>query len=211
MRKPKEKIKLETKKVYLGQYGGTEDETVIGEFETIENQHAKYANSIGSFMISFAELEDAVDSSLATAINERAYEPGYRVIKYLGFRDKINLLYDCHSAYVRLLTSEASRLRLLGKLKILHNKLCELSEFRNKVTHANWQSLDVSGFVRTKVIENRDGVGMQLEKIKMTPSVLIKFRKQNEALVNKMEVFIEKAEDAHSREYSRIYKKISSR
>lgn len=205
MRKPKERIKLETKRVYLAQYGGTEDETVEGEFETIANQHAKYASSIGSFVISFSELEDTVDNDLATAISDRTHEPGYRIIKYLSFRDKINLLNDDYSAFIKFLESKSSKTRLLAELKIIYNKLCELSEFRNKVAHANWLSLDTSGFVRTKIVENRDDIGMQLEKVKMTPGVLVKFRKQNEALSNKLSLFRDKVWDAHNRDDRRRY------
>lgn len=210
MRKPKERIKLETKKVSLAQYGGTEDDTVVGEFETIENQHAKYASAIGSFIISFAELEHAVDDEVATAINERAHEPGYRIIKYLTFRDKINFLNDHYSAYIKFLESKTAKVRLLAELKMIYNKLCELSEFRNKVAHADWLSLDTSGFVRTKIVENRDDIGMQLEKVKMTPGVLVKFRKQNEALVNKMDSFREKVWNAHNREDAIRYRRMEA-
>lgn len=208
MRKPKEKISLETKKVALAQYGGTEDETVTGEFETIEDQHAKYATAIGSFVISFAELEHSLDDELATAINERTHEPGYRIIKYLSFRDKINLLNDHYSAYIKFFELKLTRVRLQNELKVIHNKLCELSEFRNKVAHADWVSLDTLGFVRTKIVENRDDVGMQLEKVKMTPSVLVKFRKQNESLSSRLALFREKVWNANSREHSRRYRRM---
>jgi hypothetical protein len=196
MRKPKEKIKLDTKKVTLGQYDCFDDIDVDGEFETIENQHAKYASAIGSFIISFSELEDTVNNDLATAINERGHEPGYRIIKYLSFRDKINLLNDDYSMLIKFLDSKSTKARLLAELKIIYNKLCELSEFRNKIAHANWQSLDSSGFVRTKIVENKDDIGIQFEKVKMTPGVLVKFRKQNEAISNKLELFREKVWNA---------------
>lgn len=210
MRKPKEKIKTETKKVLLAQYGGTEDDTVVGEFETIENQHAKYASSIGSLIISFAELEHSVDDEVATAISDRAHEPGYRIIKYLKFRDKINFLNDHYSAHIKFLGSKSRQRFLFAELKIIYNKLCELSEFRNKVAHADWPSLDTLGFVRTKISENREDVGMQLEKFKMTPGVLVKFRKQNESLSNRICLFREKIENAHNLEDRRRYLKMES-
>lgn len=200
MRKPKERIKLEIKKVSLAQYGGTEDETVVGEFETIENHHAKYASSIGSFIISFSELEHAVDNEVATAISASAHEPGYRIIKYLTFRDKANFFNDHYFAFIKFLESEATKLRLLTELRMIFNKLCELSEFRNKVAHADWLSLDTSGFVRTRIVENRDDIGMQLEKVKMTPGVLVKFRKQNESLSHRLDSFRDRVWNTHNRE-----------
>lgn len=207
MRKPKEKILLETKRIDLGQYGESEDDTVIGEFETIENQHAKYSSAIGSLVLSFSELENTLDNDLATAINERAHEPGYRIIKFLKFRDKINLLKDDYSAHIKYLESSLQKERLLGELEIIYNKLCELSEFRNKVAHANWSSLDHSGFVRTKIIENKEDPGLQFIKIKMTPGVLVKFRKQNESLSNRLSIYREKVWEAHRKEAYQRYRK----
>lgn len=207
MRNPKRKIELEKKKVYLAQYGGSEDDTVLGEFEEIEDQRAKYAASIGNFIISFSELEDSVDNDLATAINDRMHEPGYRIIKYLGFRNKIDLLNDDYSAFIKILESEFAKKRLLAELKVIYNKLYELSEFRNKVAHANWLSLDTSGFVKTKIVESKDDIGIQLEKVKMTPSVLVKFRKQNESLANKIYLFREKVWNTLNREDAKRYKK----
>ena len=210
MRNPKEKIRLETKRVYIGQYGGSEDDSVVGEFETIENQHKKYSSAVGSFIISFAQLEDSVDNDLATAINERMHEPGYRIIKYLSFRDKINLLNDDYVAFIKYCISGSNKIRLLAENKVIHDKLCELSEFRNKVVHANWQSLDSSGYVRTKIVENKDDIGMEFEKVKMTPGVLIKFRKQNEALANRLGLFRERVWDTNNRESARMYRKTES-
>lgn len=205
MRKPREKIKLDTKKVTLGQYDCSDDPSVVGEFETMWIKHSKYANAIGSFIISFSELENLVNNDLATAINERSQEPGYRIIKYLGFRDKINLLKDDYSTFIKHLKSKQDKIRLLSESKIIYDKLCELSEFRNKVAHANWESLDLSGFVRTKIIENKDDVGIQFEKIKMTPGVLIKFRKQNDAVANKLAQFRDKVLSAYNREDIKNY------
>jgi len=207
MRKPEQKIILERKRVLLGQYGGSEDDTVVGEFETIENQYVKYANAIGSFVISFAGLESSVDIDLAEGINDRSHDLGYRIIKYLSFRDKINLLRDGYVSCIHCLISEPSKGRLLSELGIIHNKLCELSEFRNKVAHANWQSLDTLGFVRTKIIENGDGIGMQMEKIKMTPEVLIKFRKQNEAVANRLDNYRQKVQNADNRGQAKYWRK----
>jgi hypothetical protein len=211
MRKPKEKIKLETKKVNFGQFGEAEDDSVTGEFESIDDKYLEYSNAIGSFIISFSDMEDSVDTDLATAINERAHEPGYRIIKYLNFRNKINLLRDDYVAFIKYLTSESDKKRLLNEIKIIHDKLCELSEFRNKVAHANWNTLDTSGFVRTKILENKEDPGMQFLKVKMTPLILLKFRRQNDAISNRICVYREKVWEAYRKEQSQIQKKMSKK
>ncbi|MFA5936589.1 MAG: hypothetical protein WC822_01785 [Candidatus Paceibacterota bacterium] len=98
----KGKIKLNKKYSPMGQYGwSNEDESCVGEFETIENQENKYAKSIGMFIISFSSMEDCIDRDFAKSIHDDMDEPGYRIIKYLSFRDKINLLKDDYFAFIK--------------------------------------------------------------------------------------------------------------
>jgi hypothetical protein len=139
------------------------------------------------FIFSFSNLENSVDNDLARSINERGYEPGYRIIKYLNFRTKINLWKDDYYNFIKLSCPKNKQDALIKKVDAVHSKLAELSEFRNKVAHANWQSLDAKGFVRTKIIEDRELGGISFEKVKMTPGILIKFIRQNNSLANKLE------------------------
>ncbi len=206
MRKPKEKIKLDTKLAYLGQYGESDAPEDIGEFETLEQVEQKYAKSIGMLMISFSELEDTVDRDLATAINERTYEPGYRIIKFLEFREKIDLLKDDYSAYIKYVFEGSQQIKFLAELKILYAKLVELSEFRNKIAHSNWSSLDKAGFVRYRSVENKAEAGMSFQKVKMTPAIIIKFTRQNSAVSNRLGNFREKLWDANNRQEAKRYK-----
>jgi len=206
MRKPKERIPLEKKHSLMGQFGGS-DEDLSLDFENTEVQEDKYARSLGLLFISFSYVEDAVDSELAKLINESSYEPGFRITKYLSFRDKINLLQDEYSALIRGICDKDKWPKLLDELKTIHSKLAELSEFRNRAAHANWSSLDSSGFVISKVVENREEYGMNLEKIKMTPGVLIKFIRQNHSISNKLDPFTEKIWETHRREERKRYKK----
>jgi hypothetical protein len=144
---------------------------------------------------------------LATAINERAYEPGYRIIKYLEFRDKINLWRDHYSDYIKVVLSDKKRIKFLAELKIIYLKLVELSEFRNKIAHANWSSLDKAGFVRYRSIENKEKSGMSFEKVKMTPGVIIKFVRQNNAISVRINEFRENFWEARNTEDRKWYNK----
>lgn len=206
MRKPKEKIKLDTKLAYLGQYGESDRVEDEGEFETIAKIAQRYAKSIGMLMISFAELEDTVDRDLATGISERAYEPGYRIIKYLEFREKIDLLKDDLSAFIKYVFEGNQQSKFLSELKTLHAKLVELSEFRNKIAHANWSSLDKAGFVRCKSVENKAEAGMSFQKIKMTPAIIVKFIRQNYAVSNRVGNFRENLWEANQRQEAKRYR-----
>lgn len=187
MRKITKKVELTKKYSIMGQYGESEDENSIGEFETLEEKEAKFASSVGMLILSFSNLENSVDNDLATSINERGHEPGYRIIKYLNFRTKINLWKDDYYSLVKLSCPKDKQEVLIKKVDATHAKLAELSEFRNKVAHANWQSLDANGFVRTKIIEDKELGCVSFEKVKMTPGILIKFIRQNNSLANKLE------------------------
>jgi len=212
MKKLKGKILLDTKHAAMGQYGQSDDIEMLGEFETILDHYEKYAKSIGALMISFSGMEDSVDVELATAINERAYEPGYRIIKYLEFRDKINLWKDHYSAYIKGILSGKKQLKFLAEMKAIYLKLVELSEFRNKIAHANWSSLDNAGFVRYRSVENKDiSGGMSFEKVKMTPGVIIKFVRQNDAISTKINEFREKFWEAKNMESRKNYKAMEKR
>lgn len=189
----KGKIQLNKKYSLMGQYGwSSEDDSCVGEFQTMENQHDKYSRSVGMFIISFSNVEDRVEKDFARSIHDDADEPGYRIIKYLSFRDKINLLKDDYFAFIKYSLPESKQEKILSELNIIYSKLVELSEFRNRVAHANWYSLDKNGFVRCKITQNKGDVGIFFEKVKMTPGVLIKFTRQNYAISNKLDGFREK-------------------
>lgn len=211
MRNPKEKIRIDKKYSPMGQYGESEDTTSDGEFETMEEQEEKYARSVGMFIISFSYMEDAVDRELAKLINERAHEPGYRIIKYLSFRDKINLLKDEYSSLIKGVCPKDKQEKVLIELKTIYGKLVELSEFRNRVAHANWSSLDKAGFVRSKILENKEEYGMSFEKIKMTPGVLIKFIRQNNSVSNKLDPFTDKIWEIHNKEERQRYRQTNKK
>lgn len=156
-------------------------------------------------------LENSVNIDLATSINDRTYEPGYRVVKYLNFRTKINILKDDYVYFIKaILSSKKTKDNLLEETKIIFSKLQELSEFRNKVAHADWTSLDKKGFVVTKIKEDYNGDGMYLEKIKMTPAVINKFTRQNQAVANRLNIFRDKVWEASQKEDVKRRKKAKS-
>ncbi len=208
----KGKIKLNKKYSPMGQYGwSNEDDSCVGEFEIMENQYDKYSKSIGMFIISFSNMEDCVERDFAKSIHDDADEPGYRIIKYLSFRDKVNLLKDDYLAFIKYSLPESKQEKILSELNIIYSKLVELSEFRNRVAHANWYSLDKNGFVRCKITENKENVGIVFEKVKMTPGVLIKFTRQNYAISHKLDEFREKIWEAINRyEYKEHLKREKS-
>ena len=179
------KIKLEKEKAVLDQYD-------YGVDEVIYEKHAQYAPRIGEFFISFSNLEISLNRLIITMISDRSDEEGYRMIKYLNFRNKIELANDQYKYFINYSNSPAIKLRYARRLSAIFKKLQEISEFRNKVAHANWMSLTKKGFVRTKIRENYDGKGVEFENIKITPAILYKFQRQCETLVNDIDDFLDR-------------------
>ncbi len=134
-----------------------------------------YARAIGNFFMAFSYLETALDHLIISSISDRTDEPGYRVIKYLRFRDKINFAYG---EYIQLISFVRDKRRKKGfnsKLRIVKTSLENMSEFRNKLAHANWESLTDKGFVRIGISDNTSDGSVYFKKLKMTPSVINRF------------------------------------
>jgi hypothetical protein len=85
--KAKQPKALEVKYEELDQYDGAGDELT-------EAQEEKYAIHIGSFLISFSNLEHSLDVEIANLINDRSHYEGYTIIKDLEVSAKIELFYN---------------------------------------------------------------------------------------------------------------------
>ncbi len=174
----------------MGQYGPEEE---LYNSDLSQFKEGKYSKAIGNFILSFSSLENSLNNYLAAAINERSYEPGYRIIKYLNFKTKINILNDEGVFFIKIIVgSKKKQEKLLEELKIIYSKLKELSQFRNKVAHADWTSLDKKGFVITKIKEDEQNGGVYFQKTKMTPGVILKFTRQNMAVRDRLSIFRDK-------------------
>ena len=92
---------------------------------------------------------------------------GYVVIEKLTTSNKIDLFYKM---YVRLESFKNKKNKeVLNKIS---EQLESLNTFRNNIVHANWQSLEKSGFVRTKiVVDNQEGF-VKFRKVRITPKII---------------------------------------
>tara|TARA_B100000745_G_scaffold296224_1_gene241319 strand:+ start:4332 stop:4892 length:561 start_codon:yes stop_codon:yes gene_type:complete len=151
-------MKIESKKLYL-------DEEYSESEDNIYDQYHEYSYRIGSFLMDFSSLEDTIDSLLIERINDRSHEFGFQTIKLFKFKQKIILLRDNYKSLIRYLSSDSKKLRLLSIVDSSYADLVKLSEFRNKVAHANWETLDKNFFVTTDVKEDTQGVYFVRTKI----------------------------------------------
>ena len=144
------------------------------EDEIIFSEEEEYALAIGKFLISFSNLEYALNSLVVESINDRSHDLGYQVIKSLTYANKVKLAKDLCLQQINLISKEKTKNKQKTNYEIIFRALSSIGEFRNKVVHANWVSLDKEHNVRTKIVLNDLGM-INFVKIKITPQTILKF------------------------------------
>ena len=127
----------------------------------------KYASLIGSFLISFSEMESVVDIAIAESLIDDSHEIGYNIIKNLNFFAKIELLNDLNQPMIcSLMKKKEQRTK---QFKKIIEELKDLATFRNKVAHAKWHTLDKDGYIRTAIVTDKNSGLIAFKKFKITP------------------------------------------
>lgn len=147
----------------------------------------KYAPLIGLFLIRFSELEHTLNIAIAEIINDRTHEPGFVVIENLTTNNKIQLFYK----FYLQLVSALGKKKHVDRLRQLRSQLEEINTFRNKIAHANWQTLNKQGMVRTKiVVDNQQGYVL-FRRVEILPKAIRRQIKTIEKLILAFDDFIE--------------------
>lgn len=154
--------------------------------EYLDSVRRRYIGRIGKFMIAFSSLEHSLDIHIAECFMDDAHEYGYLVIEGSSLNNKIDLFRKMLQMRLRYLKPNQ-----LGKLKVILNRLNAAKTFRNYIAHANWLSLEKTGYVRTKVDE-KDGE-VVLKKVRITPSVIDVWVNRIERLETDLDSFVEKS------------------
>ncbi len=134
---------------------------VDGEY--IAKVKAKYAPGIGLFLIRFSSLEHTLDLFIANFLHGGGHHFGYLVIEGNSLNNKIELLRKLHPKSI-------VDPKVFRRLSTLVKRLHSARVFRNYVAHANWSTLENTGYVRTKVDE-KDGEVI-FRKVRITPKVI---------------------------------------
>lgn len=158
------------------------------EDEVIFAKEAEYAKTIGSFFISFSALESSLNILVADVINNRSHDLGYHIIKSLSYNGKIQLARDLYFQLINLIPKEKAKERRKKEFDVIFSKLLGLGQFRNKIAHANWVTLDKKSNVRTKINQDNSGA-IQFVKIKITPQIISKYTAQCEQLLVRVNHF----------------------
>jgi hypothetical protein len=153
----------------------------------IDKVARRYEARIGRFFIRFSELEHTLDIAIAEWLSDRSHELGYLVLEGYSLNNKIQLFRRLLHSHTKLL--RPSRMKTFQSIV---KKLDEARIFRNYVAHANWQTLERSGYVRTRVAE-KEGV-IVFRKVRVTPSVLDAWYRRLERLDESICEFVEESQ-----------------
>lgn len=153
--------------------------------EYLAKVRRRYFAPIGRFLIAFSSLEHSLDIHIAESFIDDAHEYGYLIMEGRSLCGKIDLFRKLFQMRLRYLKPGR-----LGKLNIILKRLHSVRVFRNYIAHANWESLEKSGYVRTKIDEKEGEV--VLKKVRITPIVIGSWIKRVERLENDLYEFVEK-------------------
>jgi hypothetical protein len=151
----------------------------------IEKVKAKYAPRIGLFLIRFSSLEHALDIHLAERLSDRAHHFGYVLIEGMRLDSKIKLFRKLFLGFVK-----ATNPKFAANVETIVKRLHAARTFRNYVAHANWNSLQNNGYVRTK-IDASDGE-VVFKRVRISPKVINAWTRRVIALEKKLDEFVEK-------------------
>lgn len=176
-----------SKEVYdeLEQYDYTND-------EYLNKVAFKYYPLIGSFLIAFSKLENQLNIVIADFIHDGGHETGFVVIEKVTTNNKIDLFYKL---YLRFVIFKLKPQKYKENLVKIRKSLESLNLFRNGIVHANWESLDNNGFVRTKIVVDGQEGYVKFKKIEVLPKLIRQRINEANRLINKLFEFGESSKN----------------
>ena len=158
---------------------------VFGEY--VEKVKSRYAPRIGLFLIRFSSLEHTLDIRIAERLLDRTHQIGYLVIEGMPLNRKIELFRTLFHGFAK-----STHPKYVRGLKTLVERLHAARLFRNAVVHANWGTLENTGYVRTKIDES-DGEVI-FKKARVTPKVIDAWIQRAVALERRLDDFADSIE-----------------
>jgi hypothetical protein len=154
----------------------------------IDRVKVKYAPKIGRFLIEFSSLEHTLDIATINYISDRSHDLGYLILEGNSLYNKIELFRKLSRDFTMLTRPQRVK-RPEGIVKRLH----EIRVFRNYISHANWSTLERTGYVRTKVVEK--DAEILFKKVRITPKVIDAWTRRVERLDERLYDFAETQND----------------
>ena len=139
-------MKSKTKEFNQHLYHDIEDEDKAEEYleETLP--------VIGEVIMYFNGLESDLDSVLCQCFSDRTDSMGLIVMGSMSYSAKVNLLKRlCDDFHLAMTETTVGYTAIISKLN-------ECSQLRNKVAHANWESIDEQGYTFVKLNISKNGL-----------------------------------------------------
>lgn len=153
----------------------------------IDKRRKFIAPLIGEFFISFSQFEHDINTSLSELIVDDSHELGYVLIRNMEMIDKITVFTDLLHQYMSAVGSKNKHL-----VKDLKKTLIEIVEFRNKIAHANWNTLERGDYVRVKIKPSKESGFITFTKEILSPRVLKSYIKKVDDICEYLYEFLEK-------------------
>lgn len=166
--------------------------TELEQYDYIDDDYfeqavSKYSSLIGEFLMHFSYLEHELEIAIAEFVNDRSHDVGYLFITKIDrMSDKIDLFYKYYKMFEHFTDKESTQLKEIVKA------LKSMSEFRNHLAHAKWQSIKKDGVVRVKVKSDKSTGVIQFKNVIIKPKDIRAKIKEIDRLVDKIDRYREK-------------------
>lgn len=165
--------------------------TELDQYDYIDDGYfevavGKYSSLIGEFFMNFSYLEHELEIAIAEFVSDRSHDVGYLFITKIDrMSDKIDLFCKSYKFFEHFTDKESTPLKEITKA------LISMSEFRNKLAHAKWQSIQKDGVVRVKVKNDKSTGVIQFKNVVIKPKDIRSRIKEIDRLVDKINSYRE--------------------
>ena len=169
--------------------------TGLEQYDYIDDDYfeialGKYSALIGEFFMHFSYLEHELEIAIAEFVSDRSHDVGYLFIAKINrMGDKIDLFDKYYKMFEHFTSKESTQ------LKEIIQALKSISEFRNNLAHAKWQSIQKDGVVRVKVKNDKLTGVIQFKNVVIKPKDIHIRIKEINHLVDKIDKYREKVSE----------------
>lgn len=164
----------------------------LDQYDFIDDEYffkamLKYSWDIGEFLMNFSYLEHELEVAIAEFISDRGHDVGYLFITKIDeLSEKIDLFYK----YYKMFEYDTNKEKT--ELKEIFKALISISQFRNQLAHAKWQTMQKDGKVRTKIKINTTTGRIEFKNVIIKPKDIRAKIKEIHRIIKKIDKYKEK-------------------
>ncbi|MCX6822852.1 MAG: hypothetical protein NTX91_02545 [candidate division SR1 bacterium] len=171
----------------------------LDQYDYINNEDypdavKKYSEVLGKFFMEFSLLEHELNTSIAEIINDASHDIGYQVMEQMKMGNKIDLFYRLYNSMLSYSNEiKSKKIKRKERLNNIKSSLGIINDFRNQLAHANRQTIQKNGLVRTRFSSDKISGQIKLKNIQIKPNdIRIKINEINK-IANKLRNYKETA------------------